>query len=304
MTAMLQDATHRPHPPPGEVQAPLPLHCAHAPATHQDRDADRNRARPRARPCATASSPCRKWRWSPRARAASSRWPRPAAAPRVALRHAEAPEHFLSTVQVGITLVMLITGAVAGDALGDHIAEALHGGRAPGWCRTPAIIGFALGFVVISFIQIVFGELVPKRLALAAPERAVAPTSAIPMLVLSRAQPRRSCGCSTCRSNLVLRLLRVNAARPRRGDRRGDPPAGGRERRTGRAGRRRAQHGQPRAAPGRPHGGQRDDAAHAHRLAGYRRAAARKTSRCCAKRPTRATRSTAATRATWSAWSR
>ena len=39
-----------------------------------------------------------------------------------ALRHVEAPEHFLSTVQVGITLIMLITGAVAGDALGGHIA--------------------------------------------------------------------------------------------------------------------------------------------------------------------------------------
>ena len=45
----------------------------------------------------------------------------------LALRHAEAPEHFLSTVQVGITLVMLITGAIAGDALGGHIAA--PGGR-------------------------------------------------------------------------------------------------------------------------------------------------------------------------------
>ncbi len=74
---------------------------------------------------------CRRWRWWPRARAASSRWRATAATPPLALRHAEAPEHFLSTVQVGITLVMLVTGAVAGDALGGHIA-ATAAGRAPG----------------------------------------------------------------------------------------------------------------------------------------------------------------------------
>jgi putative hemolysin len=104
---------------------------------------------------------------------------------RVALRHAEAPEHFLSTVQVGMTLVILITGAMAGDALGDHIAEALHGGRAA-WLEPYAkVIGLVLGFALISFIQIVIGELVPKRLALSAPEK-VSGLVAMPMLVLSR----------------------------------------------------------------------------------------------------------------------
>lgn len=104
---------------------------------------------------------------------------------RVALRHAEAPEHFLSTVQVGMTLVILVTGAMAGDALGDHIAEALHGGRAA-WLEPYAkVIGLVLGFALISFIQIVIGELVPKRLALSAPEK-VSGFVAMPMLVLSR----------------------------------------------------------------------------------------------------------------------
>src|SRR5487761_2211855 len=80
----------------------------------------------------------------------------------MALRHAEAPEHFLSTVQVGITLVMLVTGAVAGDALGTHIADALHAER------------------LVWFIQVVIGELVPKRLALSAPEQ-LSTYMAIPM---------------------------------------------------------------------------------------------------------------------------
>ncbi|MGC1547732.1 MAG: hemolysin family protein [Rhodanobacter sp.] len=127
---------------------------------------------------------------------------------RVALRHAEAPEHFLSTVQVGITLVMLITGAVAGDALGSHIAELLHRGHEP-WLEPYArIIGIVLGFVLISFIQIVVGELVPKRLALSSPEK-LSGYVAMPMLVLSRATAPFVWLLNKS-SSLLLRLLRVD----------------------------------------------------------------------------------------------
>lgn len=126
---------------------------------------------------------------------------------RMALRHAEAPEHFLSTVQVGITLVMLITGAVAGDALGTHIAEALHRGRAA-WLEPYAhVIGIVLGFVVISFIQIVIGELVPKRLALAAPEK-LSGFVAMPMLVLSRISAP-FVWLLNLSSGVLMKLLRV-----------------------------------------------------------------------------------------------
>ncbi len=126
---------------------------------------------------------------------------------RIALRHAEAPEHFLSTVQVGITLIMLVTGAVAGDAIGSRIAELLHGGSLVWLAPYTRIIGIVLGFVVISFIQIVVGELVPKRLALSAPEK-VSGYVAMPMLVLSRATApfvwmlNRSSG-------MLMRMLRV-----------------------------------------------------------------------------------------------
>jgi putative hemolysin len=125
-----------------------------------------------------------------------------------ALRHAEAPEHFLSTVQVGITLVMLITGAIAGDALGGHIAKALQGEHLAWLLPYARIIGIVLGFVLISYIQIVFGELVPKRLALAAPEK-VSSYVAIPMLVLSRITSP-FVWLLNVSSNLLLRLLRVN----------------------------------------------------------------------------------------------
>ena len=126
---------------------------------------------------------------------------------RVALRHAEAPDHFLSTVQVGITLVMLITGAVAGDALGGHITDALHD-HAPWLEPYGRILGIVVGFVLISFIQIVIGELVPKRLALASPEK-VSGYVAMPMLVLSRLTAPFVWLLNTS-SNVLLRLLRVN----------------------------------------------------------------------------------------------
>ena len=126
----------------------------------------------------------------------------------LALRQAEAPEYFLSTVQVGITMVMLITGAVAGDALGGHIADLLQGDRLGGLAPYARIIGIVLGFVLISFIQVVIGELVPKRLALSAPEK-LSSYVAIPMLVLSRiATP--FVWLLNASSNLLLRLLRVN----------------------------------------------------------------------------------------------
>ncbi|MES1154253.1 MAG: hemolysin family protein, partial [Rhodanobacter sp.] len=125
----------------------------------------------------------------------------------MALRHAEAPEHFLSTVQVGITLVMLITGAVAGDALGGHIADALQGEHLAWLQPYSRIIGIAFGFALISFIQIVIGELVPKRLALAAPEK-VSSYVAIPMLLLSRLTAP-FVWLLNASSNLLLRLLRV-----------------------------------------------------------------------------------------------
>ncbi len=129
----------------------------------------------------------------------------------LALRLAEAPEHFLSTVQVGITLVILITGAIAGDALGGHIAT-LVGGTHVAWFAPYARgFGVAIGFVVISYIQIVIGELVPKRLALSSPEK-VAVSVALPMLLLSRLT-MPFVWLLNASSNLLLRLLRNNPQR-------------------------------------------------------------------------------------------
>jgi putative hemolysin len=129
----------------------------------------------------------------------------------MALRHAEAPEYFLSTVQVGITLVMLITGAVAGDAFGTHIATAIENTSLAWLAPYARVLGVVLGFALISFIQIVVGELVPKRLALSAPEK-VAVMVALPMLLLSRLS-MPFVWLLNASSNLLLQLLHNNPQR-------------------------------------------------------------------------------------------
>jgi putative hemolysin len=104
---------------------------------------------------------------------------------RVALQLAEAPEQFLSTVQVGMTLIILVTGALAGDQLAEHFAELIHG-DGPQWLEPyMRVLGWLIGFLLMSLVQIIVGELVPKRAALTAPER-IASQIAMPMLVISR----------------------------------------------------------------------------------------------------------------------
>ncbi len=191
----------------GEVEPPLPLHCAHAPSPIIAAMLTEialvfvlalcNGFFALSEMALVASRKSRLKQMAKTSRRAA-----------LALRHAEAPEHFLSTVQVGITLLMLITGAIAGDALGAHLADALQSSHLTWLMPYARIIGIVLGFVLISFVQIVVGELVPKRLALSAPER-FSTYAAIPMLVLSRLTAP-FVGLLNVSSNLLLHLLRVS----------------------------------------------------------------------------------------------
>ena len=104
---------------------------------------------------------------------------------RKALELAEHPDRFLSTVQVGITLVGVLSGMLVGDALGEMIA-AWVAPRLPAAGPYAATIGKVLAVGLITYFTIVFGELLPKRLALLAPER-LASLVALPMHWLSRA---------------------------------------------------------------------------------------------------------------------
>ena len=101
-----------------------------------------------------------------------------------ALELAEHPERFLSTVQVGITLVGILSGMLVGDALGGEIA-AWIGSHLPVAGAYAVTIGKVVAVGLITYVTIVLGELVPKRLALLAPER-LASLVALPMHWLSR----------------------------------------------------------------------------------------------------------------------
>jgi len=102
---------------------------------------------------------------------------------RVALNLAADPGKFLATVQTGITLTQVIAGAFAGEALGGPVADRLEylgvgHASAQHW-------GFGLVIVATTFLSLVIGELVPKQIALTAPEP-IAVFASRPMLWLSR----------------------------------------------------------------------------------------------------------------------
>lgn len=100
-----------------------------------------------------------------------------------ALRLKEEPTEFLSTVQIGITLIGILAGALGGARLAGHLAPVLA--RA-GWLAPYSdAVSLAIVVALVTYLSLVIGELAPKRLALAAPER-VASLVARPMRALAR----------------------------------------------------------------------------------------------------------------------
>jgi len=124
----------------------------------------------------------------------------------------ESPSNFLSTIQVGITSVGILSGAIGEAALATPLT--LWIGQ---WeLLTPYARPLALGIVVVSitYLSVVIGELVPKRLALLKPE-VIAAFVSRPMLWLAKAA-RPLVWLLSASGEVVLRLLRA-----RRGD---EPP--------------------------------------------------------------------------------
>jgi putative hemolysin len=101
-----------------------------------------------------------------------------------ALDLAADPGRFLSTVQIGITLIGILAGAYSGASLGGPVAQRLMlVGISAEYAQT---LGFVLVIIVTTYASLVIGELVPKQIALRAPER-LAAFMALPMLWLARA---------------------------------------------------------------------------------------------------------------------
>ncbi|MET3794146.1 hemolysin family protein [Aquamicrobium terrae] len=92
------------------------------------------------------------------------------------------PGKFLSTVQIGITLVGVLSGAFSGATLGDRLSKVLvESGMSTGLAHT---LGVGIVVAVITYASLIIGELVPKQIALRDPER-VASRVAGPMAMLA-----------------------------------------------------------------------------------------------------------------------
>ncbi len=92
------------------------------------------------------------------------------------------PSRFLSTVQIGITLVGVVAGAYSGATLGERLGTWLSGFEFVGAYGYTA--GIAIVVISITYLSLIVGELVPKRIALANPE-GTASIVARPMKALS-----------------------------------------------------------------------------------------------------------------------
>jgi len=123
-----------------------------------------------------------------------------------ALALAEHPDNLLSTVQIGITLIGVLTGVFGGEAIGLQIADWLDN-VLPAAREYAGPIGIGTAVTLITAGSVIFGELIPKRLALTNPE-GIAAVVAIPLHMLARAAKPAVLVLGAI-NRLVLRVLGI-----------------------------------------------------------------------------------------------
>lgn len=101
----------------------------------------------------------------------------------IAIELAESPNQFLSTIQIGITLIGILAGAFGGATIARGIAKNVE--NIPFLTEYSEAVGFIVVVVIITYLSLIIGELVPKRIALNNPER-IAVKIAKPMKLISR----------------------------------------------------------------------------------------------------------------------
>ena len=127
---------------------------------------------------------------------------------RAALDLANEPSSFLATIQIGITLIGILAGAFGGATLARHLATAFR--DVSFLARYADALGLAVVVLIITYLSLIIGELVPKSVALSRPED-IAATVAGPMSVLSRLTAPLVFTLSASTS-LVLRLFGVKTS--------------------------------------------------------------------------------------------
>lgn len=103
-------------------------------------------------------------------------------AAQIALKLANQPDKFLSTVQIGITIIGILTGIYSGSVLATDFSELLVGlGVSATYAHT---VAQAVIVVVVTYLTLIFGELVPKRIGMSIAEK-TSTVVAHPMYILS-----------------------------------------------------------------------------------------------------------------------
>lgn len=127
---------------------------------------------------------------------------------RLALRLANSPNNFLSTVQIGITLIGILSGAIGGATVAQRLEEVLA--LIPSLQPYNETLSLVIVVGLITYLSLVVGELLPKRVALNHPEQ-IACAIAQPMRLLSRiaAPVVYVLGAST---DFLLKLLSIRAS--------------------------------------------------------------------------------------------
>jgi putative hemolysin len=125
---------------------------------------------------------------------------------RTALALQESQGRFLSAVQIGITLVGVANGAFSGASLAGPAGQWLAGLGVP--ARFADDAGFALVIVIVTYLSLIMGELVPKQLALRSPERIAVVVAPIMKAVTQLTSPFVT--LLDASTGVIFRLLRLD----------------------------------------------------------------------------------------------
>ncbi len=126
---------------------------------------------------------------------------------KTALNLVESPNRFLSTIQVGITLIGILAGALGGATLAEPMAKWIA--QAPYLAASSRELSVALVVILITYFSLVIGELVPKRLALSNPEGIAMSLAGLMSFISKLAYPVVQ--LLSLSTEGVLRLIRVKA---------------------------------------------------------------------------------------------
>lgn len=127
---------------------------------------------------------------------------------KAALKLKEKPNRFLSTVQIGITLIGILTGFFSGGSISTYLASVFQ--QIPLLAPYSGGLSVFLVVVIITYLTLVIGELVPKRIGMAIPEK-YASFVALPMSILSKIV-RPFVWVLSVSTDFIVRLFNINTS--------------------------------------------------------------------------------------------